>query len=199
MRPVAEGAAYGVTVRLKPCAASTSSTSAPRCRPICRSAKSSISGRFVASSALTGGSATWRTPARVGQRGAPGQRRVVVEGGPAHREAVFLAPQRVVEVDPCGERGDEDGREPGVDETARGDVDQWHTGSGQREQVGGRGLGGDPDPLVGTGRGDDVLGHRAGREIDRLVPVLAEADGIEDPLVHRLGAGVGDDGRARGR
>ena len=49
----------------KPCAASTSSTSAPRCRATCRRAKSSISGRLVASRALTGGSAMWRTPARV--------------------------------------------------------------------------------------------------------------------------------------
>ena len=139
--------------------------------------------------------------AHAGARGecrAPGQGGVVVEGGATHGEAVLLAAQRVVEVDRRVERG---GERRGHVEHALGD--DRHPGDRQREQVGGARVGRQAHALEGAGSGDDVLGDRAaaragdqpGEVDDGVVPVLAEADRVEDQLVDGLGAGVGDDGR----
>ena len=69
-----------------------------------------------------------------GERRAPGQRGVVVEGGAAHGEAVLLAAQRVVEVD---RRRRARRRAAGADRRARPRSPRGTPGHRQREQVGG--------------------------------------------------------------
>ena len=125
----------------------------------------------------------------------PVDRSVLVERGPAQHQAVLLAGERVVEVDrvePVADQGHAGHRQPGDRPRVRVRADGHALGVAQ-------------------------LGHQRRRQrrdrqrYDAAVPVGAEADRVEHPLVepvrptrdqvrpHRLPAGLGHDLRDRDR